>query len=187
MEKICEFCTAFQPVVYCKADGAYLCLSCDAKVHSANALSNRHLRTLLCDSCRNHPAYARCLDHRMFVCRICDQNIHGVSSQHQKRTVSSYLGCPSAKDFAALWGFELDELDKSAIQDHLFTASCASVQPSAAVFEIPRPRESCQTIGSSSRTSKVNISYLAFGTQSEVGLSSKQTEGDRIGNCQLWN
>ncbi|XP_021657581.2 putative zinc finger protein At1g68190 isoform X2 [Hevea brasiliensis] len=152
MEKICEFCTALRPVVYCEADAAYLCLSCDAKVHSANALSNRHLRTLLCDSCRNRPAYARCLDHWIFVCRVCDWSIHGVSSQHQKRSVCSYMGCPSAKDFAALWGFELDELDKSAIRDQLISAPSDSVQPSVAVFSIPR--ESCQQIGSSSRTSK---------------------------------
>ncbi|XP_021657582.2 putative zinc finger protein At1g68190 isoform X3 [Hevea brasiliensis] len=174
MEKICEFCTALRPVVYCEADAAYLCLSCDAKVHSANALSNRHLRTLLCDSCRNRPAYARCLDHWIFVCRVCDWSIHGVSSQHQKRSVCSYMGCPSAKDFAALWGFELDELDKSAIRDQLISAPSDSVQPSVAVFSIPR--ESCQQIGSSSRTSKVNYSTLASGTQSEVGLSSKQAE-----------
>ncbi|XP_057995596.1 putative zinc finger protein At1g68190 [Hevea brasiliensis] len=187
MQKICEFCTALRPVVYCKADAAYLCLSCDAKVHSANALSNRHLRTLLCDSCRNRPAYARCLDHRMFVCRVCDQSIHGVSPQHQKWSVSSYLGCPSAKDFAALWGFELEELDKSAIQDQLFPASCASVQPSAASFDIPRPRESCQQIGSSSSTSKVNYSTFASGTHSEVQWSSKQTEISGTGQQQQNN
>ncbi|GLT35070.1 hypothetical protein SLA2020_095530 [Shorea laevis] len=107
MEKLCEFCTTSRPVVYCKADAAHLCLSCDAKVHSANALSNQHLRTLLCDSCRCHPSYVRCLDHQMFMCCDCDLNLHDISSQHQRHGASSYLGCPPAKDFAALWGFEL--------------------------------------------------------------------------------
>ncbi|KAF2310912.1 hypothetical protein GH714_018384 [Hevea brasiliensis] len=123
----------------------------------------------------------------MFVCRVCDQSIHGVSPQHQKWSVSSYLGCPSAKDFAALWGFELEELDKSAIQDQLFPASCASVQPSAASFDIPRPRESCQQIGSSSSTSKVNYSTFASGTHSEVQWSSKQTEISGTGQQQQNN
>lgn len=110
MEKICEFCTSSRPVVYCTSDAANLCLSCDAKVHSANALSSRHFRTLLCDSCRCRPSYVRCLEHRMFMCSDCDSSLHDVSdSQHQRRGVSSYLGCPSAKDFAALWGFELNE------------------------------------------------------------------------------
>ncbi|KAL9453316.1 hypothetical protein AB3S75_009007 [Citrus x aurantiifolia] len=115
MEKICEFCTAFRPVVYCKADAAHLCLSCDAKVHSANALSNRHFRTLLCDSCSGNPAYIQCLNHRMFMCHGCDRSLHGTSSQHQKRAINSYMGCPSAKDFVAMWGFELNELENSGI------------------------------------------------------------------------
>ncbi|XP_015579129.2 putative zinc finger protein At1g68190 isoform X1 [Ricinus communis] len=185
MEKICEFCTALRPIIYCKADAAYLCLSCDAKVHSANALSNRHLRTLLCDSCRDRPAYARCLDHRMFVCCGCDQRIHGVSSQHQKRILSSYMGCPSAKDFAALWGFQLDEMDKSALRDQLFSKSFASVKPSVATFDIPIV--SRQQTGSSSRTSKLNYSTLVSGTQSEVGLSNKQTEEPCKGQGQQNN
>lgn len=47
------------------------------------------------------------------MCCGCDQNLHDVSSQHQRRAVSSYMGCPSAKDFAALWGFELNEQDNN--------------------------------------------------------------------------
>ncbi|KAG5240427.1 zinc finger protein [Salix suchowensis] len=164
MEKVCEFCKAARPVVYCKADAAYLCLSCDAKIHSANALFNRHLRTLLCDSCRNHPAYAQCLDHRMLMCLGCDRCLHEVSSHHQKQLVSSYLGCPSAKDFASLWGFEFGELDKSVVKDQLVSISCSSVQPSASKFDIPG--KSCQQIGRSSRKSR--LSYI--GPQKESTL-----------------
>ncbi|XP_065881453.1 zinc finger protein CONSTANS-LIKE 9 isoform X2 [Euphorbia lathyris] len=175
MDKICEFCAALKPVVYCKADAAFLCLSCDAKVHSANSLSNRHLRTLLCDSCRNHPAYARCLDHRMFVCSTCDHSIHVRSSPHQKRILSSYTGCPSAKDFAALWGFAFDEFDKIAGQLQLFSAPrTTSAQPSKATFEFPI--ETHLSIGSTSRTSKLNYSTLVSGAQTEEGFGSKQTE-----------
>ncbi|KAK6921688.1 CCT domain [Dillenia turbinata] len=111
MEKFCEYCTALRPVVYCKADAAQLCLSCDSKVHSANTLSNRHLRTLLCESCRNRPASVKCLVHQLFMCQGCDRSLHGLSSQHQRRGISSYIGCPSAKDFAALWGFDLNGQD----------------------------------------------------------------------------
>ncbi|WCJ24454.1 B-box zinc finger family protein [Euphorbia peplus] len=175
MDKICEFCTALKPVVYCKADAAFLCLSCDAKVHSANSLSNRHLRTLLCDSCRNRPAHARCLDHRMFLCYTCDHRIHLGSSPHQKRILSSYTGCPSAKDFAALWGFALDELDQIVGQQQLFSASCTtSAQPSKATFDFAR--ETQPSIGSSSRTSKLNYSTLVSGAQRQEGFRSKQTE-----------
>ncbi|XP_062110011.1 zinc finger protein CONSTANS-LIKE 10-like isoform X2 [Humulus lupulus] len=108
MEKICEFCTESRPVIYCKADAAHLCLCCDAKVHSANALSSRHSRTILCDPCRFRPAKVQWLDHQMFVCGICDAAApHDPSSPIQKRAIGSFMGSPSAKDFAALWGFKL--------------------------------------------------------------------------------
>eukprot|EP00258_Populus_trichocarpa_P046755 XP_024462774.1 putative zinc finger protein At1g68190 [Populus trichocarpa] len=175
MEKVCEFCMALRPVVYCNADAAYLCLSCDAKVHSANALFNRHLRTLLCDSCRNHPAYAQCLDHRMLMCLGCDRCLHEVSSHHQKRLVSSYLGCPSAKDFASLWGFEFGDLDKSIVKDQLVSTPCSSsVQPSASKFDIPG--KSCQQIGRSSRKSRVIHSTLVSGAESDVGSGNQRPE-----------
>lgn len=128
MEKICEFCTSLRPVVYCKADAALLCLSCDAKVHSANALSNRHPRTLLCELCKCRPASLRCLDHRLFLCRNCDRNLHEVSSQHHRRVIRSYVGCPSAKDFAALWGFELNALETGALRDQFVSFSCGPLE-----------------------------------------------------------
>ncbi|XP_048428876.1 putative zinc finger protein At1g68190 [Pyrus x bretschneideri] len=89
MERFCEFCLALRPVVYCKADAAHLCLSCDAKVHSANTLFNRHMRSILCDSCRD-PAYIQCLDHKMFMCCACESALHMIASQHQKKAISSY-------------------------------------------------------------------------------------------------
>ncbi|RDX82249.1 putative zinc finger protein, partial [Mucuna pruriens] len=126
MEKVCEFCTALRPLVYCKADAAYLCLSCDAKVHLANALSGRHLRNLVCNSCGYHLAYVLCLNHKMLICRDCDQKLHNVSLPHQKRAIRSFMGCPSAKDFAALWGVELNQIENSASQDQFDSVSCVS-------------------------------------------------------------
>lgn len=112
MEKVCEFCMALRPAVYCQADSALLCLSCDLKVHSANALSNRHPRSPLCDSCQACPASVRCDDHGMHMCRTCDRSLHRSSStsSHKNRAIGSYTGCPSAKDLAALWDLDLGEL-----------------------------------------------------------------------------
>ncbi|XP_027936970.1 putative zinc finger protein At1g68190 isoform X2 [Vigna unguiculata] len=128
MEKVCEFCTALRPLVYCKADSAYLCLSCDAKVHLANALSGRHLRNLVCNSCGDRVAYVVCLDHKMLICRDCDQKLHNNSLSHQKRAIRSFIGSPSAKDFAALWGFELNEIENCANQDQFDSVSCVSAE-----------------------------------------------------------
>ena len=114
MERLCEVCKAYRAVVYCIADAASLCLTCDAKVHSANALSGRHLRTLLCGFCKNQPCVVRCLDHKMFLCNGCNDKIHGVvSSKHVRHDVRCYTGCPSAKDFAVMWGFRVMDNDVS--------------------------------------------------------------------------
>uniref|UniRef100_A0A1J3DX10 Putative zinc finger protein n=1 Tax=Noccaea caerulescens TaxID=107243 RepID=A0A1J3DX10_NOCCA len=114
MERFCEFCKAYRAVVYCIADAANLCLTCDAKVHSANALSGRHLRTLLCDSCKTQPCLVRCLEHKMFLCNGCNGEVHGSgSSKHQRRDVRCYTACPPAKDFAVMWGFRVSDDDVS--------------------------------------------------------------------------
>ncbi|TVU08422.1 hypothetical protein EJB05_41826, partial [Eragrostis curvula] len=42
----CELCGA-PAAVHCAADAAFLCASCDAKVHGANFLASRHRRTRL--------------------------------------------------------------------------------------------------------------------------------------------
>lgn len=62
----------------------------------------------------------------MFMCRRCDRSKHNVSSQHQRRVISSYLGCPSAMNLAALWGFDLGALNFGH-QDQFPSTSCVSV------------------------------------------------------------
>ncbi|XP_021824247.1 putative zinc finger protein At1g68190 isoform X1 [Prunus avium] len=171
MKKLCEFCSALRPVVYCKADAAHLCLSCDAKVHSANTLFNRHLRTILCDSCKYHPAYVQCLDHKMFMCHDCDRTLH-IASQHQKRAISSYTGCPSAKDFAAFWGFELNELDNSAHLDGTLSTSCGSSCDSSAV-NLDSCEQFCSQVEGFPAANSPTLAP-APGVGSEVGSSSQQ-------------
>uniref|UniRef100_A0A7N0TAQ8 Zinc finger protein CONSTANS-LIKE 12 n=1 Tax=Kalanchoe fedtschenkoi TaxID=63787 RepID=A0A7N0TAQ8_KALFE len=76
---LCLVCGVERPVVYCKPDSAFLCLYCDANVHSTNALSLRHNRSLLCLKCYSHPALACCTIHKMLLCQNC---------------VSAHTACP---------------------------------------------------------------------------------------------
>nr|AJD87515.1 CONSTANS-LIKE 10 [Dimocarpus longan] len=175
MEKICEFCTAYRPVVYCKADAAHLCLSCDAKVHSANALSHRHLRALLCDSCRQQLASIRCLDHRMFMCHGCDQSLHDFSSNHhQKKAINCYMGCPSAKDFVEMLGFELNELDNNAISNRFVSTSCGPLDSDADNLDVSG--KSSSQIGGFSVMSKMSCATSMSGADSGVGSSSRRSQ-----------
>ena len=41
---LCDVCAFGEAVVYCSADQANLCAGCDRDVHSANAMSARHVR-----------------------------------------------------------------------------------------------------------------------------------------------
>ena len=40
----CDVCALRTAVVFCSADQAHLCAGCDLDVHSANAMSARHVR-----------------------------------------------------------------------------------------------------------------------------------------------
>ncbi|KAI5660696.1 hypothetical protein M9H77_20019 [Catharanthus roseus] len=55
----CELCNS-KASLYCQADDAFLCRKCDKWVHSANFLAQRHIRCLLCNTCR-------CLTQRYLV------------------------------------------------------------------------------------------------------------------------
>lgn len=46
----CELCNA-DAAVFCPSDAAFLCSTCDAKVHQANFLVARHLRRAICSHC----------------------------------------------------------------------------------------------------------------------------------------
>lgn len=95
-------------MVYCKADAACLCLSCDRNIHSANALSKRHLRILVCEKCHCQPAEVRCLEEKISLCENCNWSGHvspASASEHKRQTINYYSGCPTAAEFSRIWPF----------------------------------------------------------------------------------
>ncbi|CAM6045313.1 unnamed protein product [Sphagnum compactum] len=123
MEAACDYCGEGRATVYCRADSARLCLSCDRHVHGANALSRRHLRTLLCDGCNLRPAAVRCpVEKNVALCQSCDWDSHGSSSsscsplpsQHRRHALECFSGCPSAAELGSLWECDLVSVERSA-------------------------------------------------------------------------
>ncbi|KAM0063109.1 putative transcription factor C2C2-CO-like family [Helianthus debilis subsp. tardiflorus] len=104
----CDHCGEARSMVYCRSDAAYLCLSCDRIVHSANALSQRHSRTLVCDRCNSQPALVRCIEEKVSLCQNCDWVGHNGSTKHSKQTLNCYSGCPSAVELSSMWSFISD-------------------------------------------------------------------------------
>lgn len=109
MEASCEFCGEGRATVYCRADSARLCLPCDRHVHGANALAERHPRTLLCHACNTRPAALRCPACHSSLCQACDVEKHTAALEtaaHKRHGFECFTGCPSAMELATLWACE---------------------------------------------------------------------------------
>ncbi|KAK6142462.1 hypothetical protein DH2020_022810 [Rehmannia glutinosa] len=110
---LCEYCRVEKAIVYCKSDSAPLCFRCDVCVHSANALSRRHLRSLICDKCVSQAAVVRCLDENRSFCQACDSS-GGCGAEHRRIELSYYSGCPSRDELSKLWYVD-DEFNGSVL------------------------------------------------------------------------
>ncbi|XP_047312864.1 zinc finger protein CONSTANS-LIKE 14 [Impatiens glandulifera] len=152
----CDFCDERTAVLYCRADSAKLCLFCDQQVHSANALSLKHVRSQICDNCRSDSVTIRCTTDNLVLCNECDSDAHGntsVASLHNRVSIHGFSGCPSVTELASVWGFVLNHkilTDKSSCQsrdskvtnfhDLMFKSEHnhgASSSQSVPCFEIP--------------------------------------------------
>lgn len=83
----CDTCRSAACTVYCRADSAYLCTSCDAQVHAANRLASRHERVRVCESCERAPAAFFCKADAASLCTACDSEIHSanpLARRHQR-------------------------------------------------------------------------------------------------------
>ncbi|KAJ8449191.1 hypothetical protein Cgig2_027193 [Carnegiea gigantea] len=110
MEPMCELCGQARAVVYCKSDSARLCLQCDIHVHTANSLSLRHRRSLICDKCNSQPATTRCIDEALCICEGCDYSSTSCSGTgHRRVPLNSYFGCASLGELSKLSGSTQDK------------------------------------------------------------------------------
>ncbi|PWA87743.1 B-box type zinc finger protein with CCT domain-containing protein [Artemisia annua] len=115
---VCDFCNNRPAVLYCKADSAKLCLFCDNSVHSANALSLKHIRSQICYNCCNDAAHVSCLTENLLLCASCDGDFHGdssASSYHERCSVSEIIGCPSVIELAKNLGFDVKKVLKNEV------------------------------------------------------------------------
>ncbi|XP_044504710.1 zinc finger protein CONSTANS-LIKE 2-like [Mangifera indica] len=77
--RVCDTCRAAACTVYCKADMAYLCAGCDARVHAANRVASRHERVFVCEACEQAPAEFLCKADAASLCSACDADIHSAN------------------------------------------------------------------------------------------------------------
>nr|UOF76492.1 CONSTANS-like protein [Olimarabidopsis pumila] len=85
--RACDTCRSNPCTVYCHADSAYLCTSCDAQVHSANRVASHHKRVRVCESCERAPAAFLCEADDASLCTACDSEVHSanpLARRHQR-------------------------------------------------------------------------------------------------------
>lgn len=111
----CDYCGNSKALLYCRADSAKLCFSCDREVHSTNRLFSKHTRTLLCDSCNDSPASILCSTESSVLCQNCDWERHKLSlpSVHERGPLEGFTGCPSVSELLTIVGFE--DIGKKAL------------------------------------------------------------------------
>ncbi|KAH7523552.1 B-box zinc finger protein 21 [Ziziphus jujuba] len=90
----CDVCNKDEASVFCTADEAALCDTCDHRVHHANKLASKHQRFSLihpsskqfplCDICQERRAFLFCQQDRAILCRECDAPIHTANEHTQK-------------------------------------------------------------------------------------------------------
>ncbi|VVA96209.1 unnamed protein product [Arabis nemorensis] len=85
--RTCDTCRSAACTVYCEADSAYLCTTCDARIHTANRVASRHERVRVCQSCESAPAAFLCKADAASLCIACDAEIHSanpLARRHQR-------------------------------------------------------------------------------------------------------
>jgi len=90
----CDVCSKEEASVFCTADEAALCDTCDHRVHHANKLASKHQRFSclhpssknfpVCDICQDKRAFLFCQQDRAILCRDCDGPIHTANEHTQK-------------------------------------------------------------------------------------------------------
>ncbi|VVA98811.1 unnamed protein product [Arabis nemorensis] len=156
MEPKCDHCATAQAVIYCKSDLAKLCLNCDIHVHSANPLSRRHTRSLICEKCFSQPGVIRCLDEKVSHCQGC--HWHNCSCLgHRLQNLDPFSGCPSPTEFVTMWSSILEPSVSGLVSP--FVGSLPSNDPNNAVFGMAKINQLDCLMGSSYSMVPHNISY----------------------------
>ncbi|XP_044509340.1 B-box zinc finger protein 19-like isoform X2 [Mangifera indica] len=117
MRTLCDVCESAAAILFCAADEAALCRSCDEKVHMCNKLASRHVRVGLanpsdvprCDICENAPGFFYCEIDGSSLCLQCDMTVHVGG----KRTHGRYLLLRQRVEFP---GDKLGRLEELALQ-----------------------------------------------------------------------
>ncbi|KAL2464385.1 Zinc finger protein CONSTANS-LIKE 5 [Forsythia ovata] len=87
--KRCDYCKSAAALIFCTTESAFMCMTCDAKVHNV-ATSSRHELVWMCEVCEQAPASFSCKADAAALCVACDRNIHSanpLARRHERAPV----------------------------------------------------------------------------------------------------
>ncbi|KAL6578571.1 hypothetical protein OROMI_008787 [Orobanche minor] len=96
--KPCDSCSAAPGAVFCRADSAFLCASCDAGIHPESSAASPHARVPLCEVCEQAPAAVTCKADSAALCPACDADIHSanpLAARHERIPVVPFYDAVS--------------------------------------------------------------------------------------------
>ncbi|KAL6536294.1 Zinc finger protein CONSTANS-like [Orobanche gracilis] len=100
--KPCDSCSAAPGAVFCRADSAFLCASCDVGIHAAAA--SPHASVPVCDVCEQAPAAVTCKADSAALCASCDADIHSanpLAARHERIPVVPFFDTVSVPKSSA--------------------------------------------------------------------------------------
>ncbi|KAL6530796.1 hypothetical protein OROGR_014656 [Orobanche gracilis] len=117
--KPCDSCSAAPGAVFCRADSAFLCASCDAGIHAAAAAASPHARVPVCDVCEQAPAAVTCKADSAALCASCDADIHSanpLSARHERLPVVPFFDAVSLAKSPASASAPAEEFSEEEVE-----------------------------------------------------------------------
>ncbi|KAK6927697.1 B-box-type zinc finger [Dillenia turbinata] len=157
--KLCDSCKSATANLFCRADSAFLCTSCDSKVHAANKLASRHARVWMCEVCEQAPASVTCKADAAALCVTCDRDIHSanpLARRHERLPVTPFYDSNTTATTAAANAtvFSAENDDEGYFSD----GDTSREEAEAASWLLPNPNAAKQITASPDL--KANEYYL---------------------------
>lgn len=134
--RACDTCRGSPALIYCRADSAFLCGTCDARVHGANRVASRHERVWVCEVCEQAPAAVTCKADAAALCAACDADIHSanpLARRHERSPIVPFFDFPATKTL--LFKPSDDDDDPVAVDP----TAAAAEEAEAASWILPNP------------------------------------------------
>ncbi|KAK4349032.1 hypothetical protein RND71_031787 [Anisodus tanguticus] len=175
----CDVCNKNEASVFCVADEAALCDSCDHRVHHANKLAGKHQRFSLlqpspkqipvCDICQERRAFLFCQQDRAILCRECDISIHKANEHTQKHNRFLLTGVKISANSSLYSSSELSPSTTSSTTNSLTTKNQDSKKS-------PLPLPICGSVSSSTVHQEMEVSANNMGENSLTSSISEYLE-----------